>query len=280
MHNKEHTTIINKSMKKHIFLLFTAVLLTITTAWAQTPAQNAALSLKETLRTLISQHTSVGYDNLWTSYLATDKTADGYVWDIYGLESYHYVYGSSKQGANYDSEGDSFNREHSVPQSWFGEKEPMKSDLFQVYPTDGYVNNKRANYPYGEVDTATYTSANGSKLGTCKSEIGYDGTVFEPVDEYKGDIARTYFYMATCYGDKVNSWTGGVFSTTNTFTDIKGYPGIQEWALRMFIRWAKNDPVSQKEIDRNNAIYKIQGNRNPFIDCPGLERFIWSDYIN
>lgn len=267
-------------MKQHISLLFTTILLTITTAWAQTPAQNAALSLKSTLKTLISQHSQLGYDDLWDAFKQVDMTPDGNIYEIY---SNAYTYAPQNGGKTTSKEGDGYNREHSVPKSWFGSATPMYTDLFHMYPTDGWVNSLRGNNPYGEVSSATNQSANGySKFGPCDSSLGYTGTVFEPADEIKGDIARTYFYMATCYGDQVSTWNheNSIFGVSDTFTSVKGYPGMAEWALRMFIKWSKNDPVSDRERERNDAIYKIQGNRNPFIDCPGLERFIWSDYIN
>jgi hypothetical protein len=126
----------------------------------------------------------------------------------------------------------------------------------------------RSNYPYGEVGSVTYTSGNGSKLGS-SSFSGYSGTVFEPVTEYKGDFARTYFYMATRYADQCGTWTGeatAVYSSSD---------GLTEYAKNLFLKWSRQDPVSQKEIDRNNAVYAIQNNRNPFIDYPGMEEYIW-----
>lgn len=243
---------------------------------AQSMQEKAGINLKTVLFNVIKNHTNVGYDGLWDAYETTDVRSDGKIWDMYSNIS---NFNPSVHGGSYKGEGDAMNREHTVPQSWFNEASPMKADLFQVYPVDGWVNGMRSNYPYGEVGTAEKQSAGGfSKLGKCVTP-GYSGTVFEPADEYKGDLARTYFYMATCYQDKVNGWSGGIFGNNNKYADYTGYPGMAEWQLKMLIRWSKQDPVSQKEIDRNNAVYKLQGNRNPFIDCPGLERFIWSEYI-
>ena len=117
-------------------------------------------SLLKSLTKIISTgHVDKGYSALWTAYYTTDvKPGTNYIWDMYSNENY--VVGSSKQGANYNSEGDSYNREHSIPQSWFGKKSPMVSDVHHIYPTDGWVNNKRGNYPYGEVRSASYTSNN------------------------------------------------------------------------------------------------------------------------
>lgn len=241
---------------------------------AQTPQQLASVRLKKVLGDMIKNHTTISYSSLEDIYPYTDLRADGTIWDIYSSMGRLKL---SNTGS-YKGEGDAYNKEHTVPQSWFNEAGPMKSDAFQVLPVDGWVNGMRSNYPYGEVGSPTRQSANGfSKLGPCVTP-GYSGTVFEPNDEYKGDVARIYFYMVTCYYDRVGSWTGGVFGQKDNFADYKGYPGMAEWQLKMLIRWAKQDPVSQKEIDRNNAVYQKQGNRNPFVDCPGLERFIWSEY--
>ena len=155
----------------------------------------------------------------------------------------------------------------------------MFTDLHHLYPTDGYVNNKRSNFPFGETNGESYKSANDfSKLGKCTYE-GYTGTVFEPNDEYKGDFARTYFYMVTCYEEKLPDWYTNNAESRPTL-DGNTYPGLSSWQLKMLMEWSERDPVSEKEINRNNAVYGIQGNRNPFIDYPGLERFIWGDLKN
>ncbi len=215
----------------------------------------------------------VGYNGLWSAYATTDcKPGTNIIWDMYSNEEY--VCGGSKQGASYKAEGDSYNREHVVPQSWFSEASPMKADLFHVYPTDGYVNNRRSNYLHGETNNPTYTSLNGSKLGS-SSFPGYTGTVFEPIDEYKGDFARSYFYMATRYYNKVGSWTGesqSVFKGT--------FPYLTTYAVNLFTKWSVEDPVSEKETTRNDAVYSLQKNRNPFIDHPEYIRMIWPSEYN
>jgi hypothetical protein len=146
----------------------------------------------------------------------------------------------------------------------------MKTDLFHVYPTDGWVNNKRGNLPLGKVSNPTYTSGNGSKIGPC-SASGYSETVFEPIDEYKGDLARTYFYMSVCYKNKnLGQTSESMFEGSE----------LKPWALQMLLQWHYNDPVSQKEIDRNNAVYALQHNRNPFIDCPYFAEAIWDGHCD
>ena len=228
-------------------------------------------NLKTALFNIITSHTNLGYDGLWTAYKTTDKRSDGKLYDIYSNTT-NYVIGGSAQGANYSAEGDSYNREHLVPQSVFNEATPMKADAHFVYPADGYINNMRSNYPFGTVGTVTKTSNNGySKLGSAASGLGYSGTVFEPNDEYKGDIARAILYVVTCYQDKLSDWDTWAMLAKNT------YPSLSSWSITLLLQWSAQDPVSQKEIDRNDAVDKLQGNRNPFVDYPGIEQYIWGD---
>ena len=219
---------------------------------------------------------STAYNALWTHFRTTDARANGSVWDMYS-NLREMTFGTDQDKGSGNAEGQYYNREHSFPNSWFGAKVmPMYTDLHHLYPTDKIVNNKRGNYPFGETNGETYQSANGfSKLGKCTYE-GYTGTVFEPNDEYKGDFARTYFYMVTCYEEKIADWYANYPDSKPTL-DGKTYPGLSSWQLKMLMKWAKTDPVSEKEINRNNAVYGIQQNRNPFIDYPGLEDYIWGD---
>ena len=146
-------------------------------------------------------------------------------------------------------------------------------------PPIGYVNNKRANNPFGETANPSWKSANDfSKLGKC-TYPGYDGVVFEPNDEYKGDFARTYFYMVTCYEEQLPTWYTNNAESRPTLDGNK-YPGLSDWQLEMLMKWSKNDPVSEKEINRNIAVWDIQNNRNPFIDYPGFEEYIWGDKMD
>ncbi|MBP3210969.1 MAG: endonuclease [Prevotella sp.] len=244
--------------------------------------------LKTELCGIIYDRTSErSYKQLWEDFKETDKRSDGKVWDMYsGITNYTF---GTDQAGSYTEEGDVYNREHSFPKSWFGDNAPMYTDLFHLYPTDGFVNGKRSNHPFGETNSPTYSSVGGfSKLGPC-SYPGYTGTVFEPNDLYKGDFARTYFYMVTCYEEKIVDWytNYGVKITDNNnetkkavmaTLDGKKYPGLSSWQLSMLMKWAKNDQVSAKERARNIAVAGIQGNRNPFIDYPGLEEYIWGEW--
>lgn len=231
---------------------------------------NSPSKVKTDLSKLISGHKTVSYSGLWDAYMKTDmKPGTNYIWDMYS----DYNYTKSKQCGNYSVEGDCYNREHSVPKSWFGDKSPMNSDLFHVYPTDGKVNGMRSNYAYGEVKSPTYTSKNGSKLGSPVSfGSGTPTKVFEPIDEYKGDFARTYFYFATRYeGTAMTSGEGGKVFTTNAV-----FPGLTQYSINLFLKWDEEDPISEKEINRNQIVFEdYQKNRNPFIDIVGLPQLLW-----
>jgi len=214
------------------------------------------------LHEIIDDHTVLSYSQLWTAVQTTDDREDGTVWDMYsdipdGPEPYVYVFGDDQCG-NYSGEGSCYNREHSFPKSWFNDASPMYTDLFHIYPTDGYVNGRRGNYPFGETDQPTWTSLNGSEVGPC-SVTGYTGTVFEPIDVYKGDFARTYFYMSVRYYGEDAGWAGSPM--------VDGAQ-LKPWAREMLLRWHQEDPVSEKERERNDAVYGFQDNRNPFIDHP------------
>ena len=224
--------------------------------------------LRAELQSIIDDHLEQSYASIWTHFQITDVNPNGKVWDMYsdipgGVPAYTYAFVSDQCG-NYSSEGDCYNREHSFPKSWFNDAAPMVTDLFHIYPTDGYVNGKRSNYPFGEVNTPSWISTNGSKLGN-SSFPGYSGIVFEPIDEYKGDFARTYFYMMTRYMDEVSSWSCDMLTGND----------LSAWAKELLLQWDDEDPVSQKETDRNNAVYQIQQNRNPFIDHPEFAVLIW-----
>ncbi|MDL2223338.1 endonuclease [Bacteroidales bacterium OttesenSCG-928-M11] len=266
---------------KYYLLFFSLFLCGITTIQAQIPDgyYDSAYGkkkdeLKTAMKEIIADHTVRTYNDLWTDFKKTDTKGNDLVWDMYSdgnKTGYLYYFGSDQCG-NYKIEGDCYNREHSFPKSWFSEASPMYTDLFHLYPTDGYVNGRRSNHPFGEVGSASWTSSNGSKVGTSNFP-GYKGTVFEPISIYKGDFARTYFYMATCYEDKITNWNSDMLAGNK-------YPAYTEWAKNLLLKWSRGDQVSQKEIDRNNAVYKIQGNRNPYIDFPQLAEYVWGDSID
>ena len=239
-------------------------------------------ALKTALAGIIYKSSAaVSYSGLKTAYTKTDVRSDGYLYDMYSNTT-SYTPGSAF-ASSYSKEGDGYNREHTIPQSIFSEASPMVSDLFHVYPIDAKINGVRSNYCHGEVGTIkTASNNNYNYLGTPNSTITADGCtedyVFEPNDEYKGDFARTYFYFVTCYQTKLSSFSSyGMFDKTT-------YPSLTTWAKNMLLRWAENDPVSTKETTRNEAVYNYpstaSNNRNPFIDFPGLEQYIWGTYMD
>jgi endonuclease I len=266
---------------KTISLLILSISLTTVgqspTDYYQSAQGKTGYDLKTALHHIIKDHTVQSYASIWNHFKTTDEKPTGKVWDIYtdnpgGTPLYQFTF-TSQQCGNYLKEGDCYNREHSWPKSWFNDASPMYTDLFHIFPTDGFVNGKRDNYPFGEVNMPSYTSSNTSKLGN-NSTTGYSGVVFEPIDEYKGDLARVYFYMATRYEDIISGWEK--YSTQGDIV-LNGSDNqvFELWYLNLLFKWHHNDPVSTKEIDRNNAIYAIQGNRNPFIDHPEFAEKIW-----
>lgn len=271
---KLHTTLTMKRILiAYILLSFVSVVSSAqgpnnTGTYYKTANGKSGKTLKTALWNIVKAPNVVSYNNLISAYQQTDLRADGKIWDMYSDNT---NYSLSDNTGGYSKEGDMYNREHSFPKSWFGGKvSPMYSDIVHVVPADGYVNNQRGNLPFGENNGEVYKSHNAfSKVGRCTSE-GYSGTCFEPNDEYKGDFARIYFYMVTCYEDRVANWSSEMLTVP-----ADTYKPFSTWAMNLLLKWAKQDPVSQKEIDRNNAVEKVQGNRNPFVDYPGLEQYVW-----
>lgn len=263
-------------------LLFTSLLFSLF-SFAQIPAgyYNSATgtgyALKTQLYNIIKGHTDNGYGGLYTTYQTSDRDYyyenDGTILDMYsenptGIDPYTYSAGTTQRCGNYSSEGDCYNREHIIPQSIFNSSSPMVSDAHFITPTDGKVNGMRSNYPHGTVASASWTSKNGSKLGS-SGVTGYSGTVFEPIDEFKGDIARMYFYFATRYENTVSGYGYDMFNGTSDQVFTTEF-------LNMLLTWNALDPVSPREIARNNAIYGAQNNRNPYIDHPEYVQKVWN----
>ncbi len=263
---------------KHIVLI-AALAITALSALAAEPTNyyNSALgksneNLMTALRNIIRDHRQLSYSALWDAFKTTDTDAQGYIIDMYSNCRYR----PDQHGSSAKNVGDGFNREHSFPKSWFDDDAPMYTDLFHLYPTDIRVNSQRSNFPFGVCANGNRLT-NGSlygkgKLGT-STYPGYSGTVFEPDDEYKGDFARTYFYMVTCYKNELPTWPG---SPQLNYTANK-YKAFSTWSINMLMEWTRLDPVSEKEIKRNEAVYAKQGNRNPYIDHPELAEYIWGN---
>ena len=260
--------------------------------------------------------TDFRYDSVWLAFKYTDIRPDGLIWEIYSDCNFEY---EKDRTSNTSQTGEckGYNREHAMCQSWFGKKSnedlydlhgnkassSMKntpgSDIFHIYPASYGMNSRRGNRPYGEVLTAANTSGNGTKYGTpvttksvTNSIVGayVEGTitvstnVLEPADEYKGDIARSYFgTMVKWAGEwafNKNELGNVIFDATidaDTHYGPENNYGFTDYGLALMLSWHRQDPVSQKEVDRNNGIQKTQGNRNPFIDYPYLAEFIWGE---
>jgi endonuclease I len=241
-------------------------------------------------------HDRQDYGDLWNLYETSDSRpnpnydvsipANGpefYVWEMYSDGDCDFLFGKVVDGGQQDngtlgnSECQLFNREHSFPRSWYGDgsSHPMKSDAFHVIPSDKYTNGQRGNLAYSEVNTSLSYSTPGTALKGTSSISGPTGTVFEPADQYKGDIARGLLYVAVRYEDEIASWETND-SDGDSMLDGTSNKVFEQWAIDMLYSWHVNDPVSQKEIDRNNDIfYSFQNNRNPFIDHPEYVAEIW-----
>lgn len=222
---------------------------------------------------VVGPHTTISNKGLLDLYKKSDVYPDGKLWDMYSTKHWN----SGESCGQYKGVGDCYNREHSFPKSWFDDASPMYSDAFHLYPTDGKVNGQRCNYPYGECANGTTLPSSGSvkalgKLGK-STFAGYSGTVFEPDDQYKGDFARSYFYMAAAYNTRISQWSSDMLAGNS-------YPAYKTWAINLLLKWHRQDPVSQKERDRQEVVYGRQNNRNPFIDHPELAEYIWGDKKN
>ncbi|MBR5689283.1 MAG: endonuclease, partial [Prevotella sp.] len=279
-------------MMKRFYMTYCFVA-AMTLAWAQGPnntetyyqAANgkSGQALKTALSSIITKgHSKIGYDGLYDAYKKTDTRPDGKVRDWYSNAT-NYTHVTDKAGS-YKGEGDCYNREHCLPQSWYeggGNADFLKCDIVHVLPTDGYINNRRSNDPLANVNPSRISGQsknNYSKWGQCGVN-GYSGQVFEPNDEIKGDIARIYFYVVTRYESNCTKWANN--ATANAvFTSSSSYQPFKDWYFKMLLEWAQNDPIDEVEIARNNAVYEEQGNRNPFVDYPGLEEYIWGDKKN
>jgi endonuclease I len=232
--------------------------------------------LKTALHTILKRHTVLNYGDLWYYFRTTDVKDDGItVWDMYS-GNIRYYSSKPRQSAS------GIQREHSLPKSWWatsgvGEKYAAYTDLNHLYPSDGEANQAKSNYMLGVVSHPGFDNGVSKVGGNTYSYSGSPkATAFEPADEYKGDFARAYFYMITCYEDYAQQWRSDALNMFNRET----YPVLKPWARDMLLKWHRNDPVSNKEIVRNNEVYSYQNNRNPFIDYPQLVEYIWGDSTN
>lgn len=265
-------------------------LLYIALGWAQPPAGYydpaqglSGYALKSALSQIITDsHNPQAYSTHWSFFEVADVLPNGKVWDIYA--NCNFTFGTPTNGGNQDvgtggnTECEFFNREHTFPTSWFGNTEPLRSDIIQILPVDKKVNNERGNLPYAMVGTTAYLSTNGSKRGN-SATAGVTGQVFEVIDEYKGDIARIFFYIATRYENDIAAWQT-LNPDGDKMLDGSSQRVFEQWALDLLYQWHLQDPVSDKEIARNNLTYTYQNNRNPFVDNPQWVQQIWSNSLS
>ena len=261
-----------KRFVSSIFILFIAVCAVAQKEY-YTPVdgKKGGEELKTALYNLIKNHKKISYgsgeDNTWGAFYTTDAVIENgqrRVLDMYSSEKRYFgSKGSAVSGMNI---------EHSVPKSWWGgTKNNAYCDIHHLNPSDQNANSHKSNYPLAELASETWTNGVAS-VG--KANINGSSTnAFEPCDEYKGDFARTYMYMFTCYQDL--TW-----ETTQMNYENSAYPTLKPWAAELLLKWHKQDPVSEKEVNRNNAVYAVQGNRNPFVDYPQLADYVWGDSIN
>jgi endonuclease I len=295
-HIKHYFSSLFFTMKKFLFFGFLIPFF----AFSQVPAGyydgTAGLTgyaLKTKLSEIISRNYNWNYGDLPGYYNQTDLdkyydhdvTNTTLLLDIYseiplGPDAYEYT--TSQLIGPALAEGMGYNREHILPQSTFDSYYPMYSDLHFVIPTDARINQLRSNYPHAVGGGTThYTFSNTSKIMNDNTAgYGYTGRVYEPIDAFKGDVARIILYFAVRYETKLGSFNYA--QGTGPANDTNPFNGTAEYAfdpgyLEMLKLWHANDPVSTREIDRNNAVFNLQKNRNPFIDNPGWVNIIWSE---
>lgn len=236
-------------------------------------------ALKAAAKDCVEWHTRLVYTDLPNYWQYSDVYPDLYDgckrwWDMYSDNIYLIRPG---QNARSSFSANKMQREHSVPKSWWkknGDVEytPAYSDMWNLFPSDGPANQAKLNYPLGLCKSTTFNNGV-SKVGPAQTGYGGgSGNVFEPADEYKGDFARSFFYMAMVYDDL--PWVVNYMYRQNS------WPTLQPWAYEMLLQWSRADKVSQKEIDRNDEVEKSQGNRNPFVDFPELAEYIWGTRTN
>ena len=272
-------------MKNQITLYF---LLVFSVAYSQIPSSyyislngKQSAALKTELHNIVMQDTSryllygSGVGRTWQGFYSTDRnTTNNLVIDMYSNELRYFATNYISLG--YPSFGQEIHIEHSLPKSWWGSHEwAAYKDLNHLYPADGSMNLSKSDNPLGVVSGKPTKNNGVSKSGPAVYD-GYVGNVFEPADQYKGDFARTYFYMATAYEHYKNLWDT---TKPENMMQTNTYPVFKTWAINLLLEWCRQDPVSQKELTRNEKVYSIQGNRNPFIDYPELAEYIWGNNI-
>ena len=223
-------------------------------------------TLKNALYNLVKNHKKITYNSgTWDAFYSTDRDpVTNRVYDMYSSEVRYF--------GNKGDKISGMNIEHSVAKSWWGgTNNNAYCDLHHLNPSDQTANSRKSNYPLAELESVTWD--NGVTFVGKATINGSSINAYEPCDEYKGDFARTFMYMFTCYQDLTYEYTWMNYENS-------AYPTLKPWAVELLLRWSKQDPVSEKEVARNNAVYAVQGNRNPYIDYPQLAEYVWGDSVN
>ena len=231
------------------------------------------VALKKALHDLIQPDQVLNYGGkgegyTWEGFFLSDQMEGGYVRDRYSNEL--------RQFNNDLTAVSNMNIEHIWANSWWGHVvNNAYCDLFNLFPSDADANRRKSNNPIGVVDGTVSWDNDVIKVGKSSSYgAGKQITAWEPADEWKGDFARVYFYMATCYQHMRDLWcTAEGLLTVNPESDLL----LQPWVSQLMLDWANEDPVDEIEEERNRTVHGIQGNRNPFIDYPTLSSYIWGD---
>jgi len=257
--------------------LLVAFLCCFCRVWADVPPEYYAgvngkkkAELKTAFHTIIRKATMLDYGSgarhTWSGFYQTDRFNGNQVRDRYSYGVFYFP-------NDHVSAASGMNIEHSFPKSWWGgDKNQAYKDLFNLMPCEISINTAKSNFAMGVV-TSVSTDNGCTKVG--KGSAGNrTANLWEPSDEWKGDFARSYFYMVTAYSDLV--WTGEGL----TMLEKDEWPTLQRWAYELFLKWNRQDPVDDIERQRNEVVYGIQGNRNPFVDFPNLPEYIWGDSVD
>lgn len=266
-----HTTM--HTFKKNISLLITLLFSVFAAAqssyYTSIDGVAGGADMKNALYNLLKVHERIDYGSgtaaTWGAFYTTDRNpATNQVYDMYSPEVRYF--------GNKGEAIDGMNIEHSVAKSWWGStKNDAYCDLHHLNPSDQSANSRKSNFPMAELESVSWD--NGVTFVGKATIDGYSVSAFEPCDEYKGDFARTYMYMFTCYQNLTYKYVWMNYENS-------AYPTFKPWAVQLLLKWHKQDPVSEKEIARNNAVYSIQGNRNPFVDYPQLADYVWGDSVD
>ncbi len=262
-------------MKRFISSIFLLLLVVCATAqkeyYTSVDGVKGGAALKTALHELIKNHKVISYgsgeSSTWGAFYTTDAVVENgkrRVLDMYSNEKRYFgSKGSAVSGMNI---------EHSVAKSWWGgNKNNAYCDIHHLNPSDQNANSRKSNYPLGELTSVSWD--NGVTFVGKANIDGSSTNAYEPCDEYKGDFARVFMYMFTCYQDLTWEYTWMNYEKST-------YPTLKPWAVKLLLKWHKQDPVSEKEVNRNNAVYAVQGNRNPYVDYPQLADYVWGDSIN